>query len=222
MIGLWLIIGVTLVGLIIYWQLILAEGTYLGQGVVTLLYDWTAHKYNDIKDFDIQDEQKFLGQPLSRAVGENFAGIILDVATGTGRVPTVMRHLADFKGQVIGLDHSKKMLAIAKENNPGSPLLVADAMRLPFASNAVFLITCLEALEFLPQPGQGLTELVRVLKPGGILLTTRRRGWETVLMPGKTWTAQQIRQILQTLSLIDIMIIPWQVIYDQVWARKRL
>ncbi|MFQ5575708.1 MAG: class I SAM-dependent methyltransferase [Anaerolineae bacterium] len=209
------------VALLLYWQLIIAEGAYLGQKVVTLLYDRVAHKYNSIKAFDAQDERDFLGAPLIQALGNSFTEIVLDVATGTGRLPAAILQQPHFRGTVIGVDHSARMLAQAQKIGLSLTLVQADAMRLPFACNAVQGVTCLEALEFLPDPQGGLRELVRVLSPNGVLLTTRRTGWETILMPGKTWPEDKLRAILNQLPLAEISIIPWQDIYQQVWARKQ-
>ncbi len=213
---------ILLFALFLYWQLIIAEGAYLGQKVVTFLYDRVAHKYNAIKEFDPNDDRLLLAYPLSRTLGPAFDGIVLDVATGTGRLPIALRQFSPFQGQVIGLDHSRKMMAVARQSLPTLPLIVADAMRLPFASSAIPAVTCLEALEFLPDPKSGLRELTRVLTPNGILFTTNRVGWETKFMPGKTWAKEELRAILQEMQLSDITISPWLNIYNQVWARKRL
>jgi ubiquinone/menaquinone biosynthesis C-methylase UbiE len=217
----WIAVGLAaMAALILYWQLVIAEGVYLGQKIVTLLYDRVAHKYNDIKEFDEQDEYRFVGLPLSRALGYNFQGILLDVATGTGRLPLTMRRMSWFQGKLVGLDHSAKMLAMARQTLPDLPLVLADAMKLPFAENSINAVTCLEALEFLPSPVDGLEELVRVLSPGGVLLTTNRIGWEAKLMPGKTWKSSQFRSVLEQMPLTDVFFTPWLTIYEQVWARK--
>jgi hypothetical protein len=44
------LVTIFLIGLLLYWQLILAEGAYLGAPLVALLYDWTAEHYNKIKE----------------------------------------------------------------------------------------------------------------------------------------------------------------------------
>jgi ubiquinone/menaquinone biosynthesis C-methylase UbiE len=102
-------------------------------------------------------------------------------------------------------------------------------MALPFASNSVPVVTCLEALEFLPNPHTGLAELIRVLKPAskpyphrGWLIITNRIGWEARLMPGKTWSQAKLEAILAQYPLKYIDIQVWQEIYDLVWAQKRL
>ncbi len=220
----WWILGATggaaIIGAFLYWQLIIAEGVYLGQKIVTLLYDRVAHKYNNIKAFDKNDEHFFLGLPLQRALGHNYRGIVLDVATGTGRLPLVMSRLPTFQGRVMGVDHSARMLAVARRTMPKLPLVMANATRLPFAHNSVGAVTCLEALEFFPSPQQGVQELARVLSPGGVLLATNRVGWEAKLMPGKTWTTAQVKTIFAQASLTNVMVKPWLDIYDQVWATK--
>ena len=204
-----------------YWQIVITEGAYLGQWVVTLLYDRYAHKYNRVKEFNPQEEYHFLGLPLLHTLGADFDGVILDVATGTGRLPRAMTALPQFRGQVVGADHSRRMLAEALRTLPDTPLLVADALHLPFAAGSVGAATCLEALEFLPDPTAGLREMARVLAPGGTLLATNRIGWETKFMPGKTFSSVALTQILAELGFENIAITPWLDIYDQVWAVKK-
>ncbi len=222
---------VAVVGAVTYWQLIIAEGTYLGARLVALLYDWTAEKYNRIKGFNADDEDYCLGQPLVARLRGCPAATIVDVATGTGRIPLTVTRQLPYTGRVIGVDRSSKMLAVAKRDTAHlgerAFFIQADGMALPFASNSVPVVSCLEALEFFPNPAGGLAELVRVLQPAhnenpsqGWLLTTNRIGWEAKLMPGKTWSRAQLSEILCRLSLrcIDIQI--WQDIYDLVWAQK--
>ena len=226
-----LLLALLLLGLLLYWQLIIAEGAYLGAPLVALLYDWTAERYNKIKDFDEELERLTLGAPLANRLSRQPEALVLDVATGTGRIPLALFRQPGYRGRVIALDRASKMLRVAsRETAPFQDrlnFLQADAMALPFADNSVPLVTCLEALEFLPDPEQGLAELVRVLKPalpdqpdGGWLLFSNRIGWEAQLLPGKTWTRDKLMLILQQLPLgyADIRI--WQTIYDLVWAQK--
>ena len=230
---LWFILLLILLiaGLIIYWQFILAEGAYLGAPLVALLYDWTAERYNQIKDFDEEGERLTLALPLLNRLYTQPEALALDVATGTGRLPLVLLREPAYRGHIIGLDRASKMLAVARRDltpyEDRVSLVQADAMALPFASDSLPLVTCLEALEFLPNPKTGLAELVRVLRPAseahpdsGWLLTTNRIGWEARLMPGKTWRTPQLLVILKHLPLRYIDIRIWQTIYDQVWAQK--
>ncbi len=229
----WIIAGliILVVAIILYWQLILAEGAYLGAPLVALLYDWTAERYNKLKEFDKTTENFFVGQPLANRFHRRPNVMVLDVGAGTGRVPATLFDQPGYRGRVVGVDRASRMLAVARrelaEYAPRLTLIQADAMALPFASNSFPAVTCLEALEFLPNPRQGLAELVRVLEPatvdhsgGGWLLVTQRIGWEARLMPGKTWREDELAEILQSFPLQHIDIRPWEDIYNQIWAQK--
>jgi ubiquinone/menaquinone biosynthesis C-methylase UbiE len=225
------ILVLIIIGLILYWQLIIAEGAYLGAPLVALMYDWTAARYNSIKEFDPESEKFCLGQPLTNRLYRQPEALVLDVATGTGRIPLALFEQSDFRGRVIGLDRASKMLKVAgQDTTPFQKRLLfiqADAMALPFASHTFAAVTCLEALEFFPDPAAGLAELIRVLAPAsaaqpqaGWLLTSNRVGWEAKLMPGKTWSRAELEAILQRFPLQYLDIHVWQEIYDLVWAQK--
>ncbi len=221
-----LILALVVVGLAVYWQLVIAEGAYLGRRVVTLLYDWSASGYNQLKGFDDEDEDDFLGRPLAQQVLQPAdRAPVLDVATGTGRLPLTLLRQPEFAGAVVGLDLSTKMLRIAARQlvhcRGRAALLHAPAVPLPFADERFQVVTCLEALEFFDDAPAALGEMIRVLRPGGWLLITNRIGWEARLMPGRTWSRRQLIAILRGLPLTDISVRPWQTIYDLVWARKR-
>jgi ubiquinone/menaquinone biosynthesis C-methylase UbiE len=220
-----LILAFVIIVLVGYWQLIIAEGVYLGPRVVRWLYDWTAGRYDRTKSFDEADEDYFLGQPLAVALSARRRPFVLDVATGTGRLPLTLLRQPGFEGQVFGLDRSTKMLCVAQRHlaprADQSKLLLASAVPLPIADECFEAVTCLEALEFFPNAAVALSEMARVLRPGGWLLITNRVGWEAQLMPGHTWSRAKLILILRQLSLTDISVRPWQVYYDLVWARKR-
>jgi SAM-dependent methyltransferase len=48
--------------------------------------------------------------------------------------------------------------------------VVANAERIPFRSQEFYLVLCTQVLEYVPEPGLVLSEIHRVLKPGGRLL----------------------------------------------------
>ena len=214
--------GIVALGLLLYWQLIVAEGTYLGTTVVTLLYDIVAGRYDRIKGFDADDETRFLGKPLATVLEAVPAPFVLDVATGTGRVALALLAQPAFNGRIVGLDSARRMLDIAAQKvapyGNRVELLWHDAASLPFPDATFDAVTCLEMLEFTPDPAAQLAELVRVLRPRGLLLTTRRRGFDARLMPGKTYSREQMTAMLNGLNMDKVRIHPWQVDYDMVWA----
>jgi len=225
MVWVWVSVGCLVIAALLYWQLIVAEGTYLGPRVVTLLYDWIAPTYERIKQFDPAYEQWFLGLPLARALERIPAPLVLDVGTGTGRLPRALLFQPGFRGRVVGLDLSRRMLAEAAQRlNPyvGRVTLIwQDASMLPFLDDIFDAVTCLEVLEFTPDPRRVLRELVRVLRPGGVLLVSNRVGPDALLLPGRAFPRPDFEAFLRSLPLEEVQVRPWQVDYDLAWALKR-
>jgi ubiquinone/menaquinone biosynthesis C-methylase UbiE len=207
-----------------YWLLHITEGAYLGSGVVALLYDWTASRYDAIKGFTNADESWFLARPLLNRLAAVPAPLILDVATGTGRLPCALFREARFRGRIAALDLSRRMLeqaALKTERDAHRIVLLhQDAALIPFPDATFDAVVCLEALEFLPDARRVLREMARVLRPGGVLLTTNRRGWETRLFFGRAFTRRKLISLLSGMGLRGVTVQSWQQIYDLVWARK--
>ncbi len=220
----WALVGMALLWLtaLIYWQVFIAEGAYLGQRVVTWLYNITAQQYDRIKQYDPEMEALFLGRPLAEALRRLSAPLVLDVATGTGRLPLALFEQPGFRGQVVGLDASRSMLEVAahklRADRHRLTLIRRDAAQLPFHNGTFDAVTCLEMVEFTPNPEAQLAEAIRVLRPGGVFVTTRRRGFNARLMPGKTHSREEFRALLERLGLAYVEILPWQVEYDLVWG----
>jgi SAM-dependent methyltransferase len=218
-------LGLVVLVLIAYWQFVIAEGTYLGARAVTLLYDCSAHVYERIKGFNVGDEQWFLGLPLARALEMIPAPLVLDVATGTGRLPRAVLRQPAFEGRVIGLDLSRRMLheAVQRTAQFADRLtyIWQDAQTLPFEDDTFDAVTCLEALEFMPDPRRVITELVRVLRPGGVLLVTNRIGDDARFLPRRAFPRDDFGSMLQQAHpLEDVKIQVWQVDYDLAWGIK--
>ena len=218
------VLGLALLGVILYWQLIIAEGTYLGPKIVILLYDLYARAYENIKQYDAGDEQWFLGLPLAAALAEVPAPLVLDVATGTGRLPRALLRQPAFDGRVIALDLSRRMLHQATHRTAQFADRVThiwqDAQKLPFDDDTFDAVACLEALEFTPAPRAVLAELVRVLRPGGVLLVTNRIGKDARLLPKRAFPREEFESVLAAFPLESIKVRPWQMDYDLSWAIK--
>jgi ubiquinone/menaquinone biosynthesis C-methylase UbiE len=225
MTGLILLLVLVVIGAgFFYWSVVLTEGVYLGPRVVALLYDRGAGTYDRVKEFDAVDDAWDLAMPLQRAMRGVKGPLVLDVATGTGRLPLAMLRRLDFDGHVVGLDISLKMLQEARRKTAGHDdrviLLWKDALTLPFRDATFDAVACVEALEFMPEPHLGLKEMARVLRPGGTLLLTNRIGFDAFLMPGRTFSGGQLGDLLAPLSLTSVEIKTWQTYYDLVWAKK--
>jgi ubiquinone/menaquinone biosynthesis C-methylase UbiE len=219
-----IILTTAVLAALLYWLLVTTEGVYLGRRVVVWLYDITAHRYDRIKEFDPDAEQFFVIRPLLVRLRRVPNPLVLDVATGTGRLPSFLLDAPTFNGRIVGLDASAKMLQIAltklRPYGPRASLIQQVADKLPFAHNQFDLVTCLEALEFFPSDTAALQEMVRVLKPGGTLLVTRRKGGEAKLFVGRYRSVAQFEAVLTRIGLEEVHTNPWQVDYDQVFGRK--
>ncbi len=99
----------------------------------------------------------------------------LDIGTGTGLVA----HLVAAKvrpGTVIGIDLSDRMLSIARSKPAkNTQFLGMAAERLVFRPETFDLVTMGEALAYLADPGDALSEAHRVLRTGGRLAVSCQR-----------------------------------------------
>jgi len=96
---------------------------------------------------------------------------VLDLCCGTG---DVLLSLETRRGSpVLGSDFCHPMLLEARRKIAArgmrSPLLEADALALPLRADSLDLITVAFGFRNLANYRSGLTELARVLKPGGVL-----------------------------------------------------
>jgi demethylmenaquinone methyltransferase/2-methoxy-6-polyprenyl-1,4-benzoquinol methylase len=103
-----------------------------------------------------------------RDVLEHPDAVVLDLCCGTGDLSLELEPQA----QVIGCDfcHPMLVLALDKARHQHARRLTlaeADALRLPFASNSFDAVTVAFGLRNLESIEGGLTEILRVLKPGG-------------------------------------------------------
>jgi ubiquinone/menaquinone biosynthesis C-methylase UbiE len=98
------------------------------------------------------------------------AGIILDVATGTGVVALDLAKRTVHKGEIIGLDASRLMLKKALEKTETSAVhnvqfVLGDAHNLPFRDNLFDAVTCSFCLPWFTHPEIAIREMTRVVKP---------------------------------------------------------
>lgn len=102
------------------------------------------------------------GLALPYAVGAD----VLDAACGTGYGTRLLRVVAR---SVVGLDVSTSVEA-------GPPSVAGDVRALPFADASFDLLTAFEIIEHVLDQDRLVTELRRVLRPGGVLLLSTPHG----------------------------------------------
>ncbi len=100
------------------------------------------------------------------------AAVVLDIGTGPGRVPRMIAEKCP-QLSVTGVDLSPEMIAHATAANgqvsgPGQVVFqVADVADLPFSDGSVDLVVSSISMHHWDNVAAGLSEVVRVLRPGG-------------------------------------------------------
>jgi ubiquinone/menaquinone biosynthesis C-methylase UbiE len=207
---------------LLFWELRVCEGAHLGRRFVVWLYDLTASRYDRIKGFDFDWEQRFLGEPIKEVISGIPDAFLLDVGAGTGRLSRTLLPHWNIEGILVNLEPSNAMLAKGRQmvRSDQMPWVRGYAVPLPFSENTFDIVACLEILEFTPDPQETLEELVRVLHPGGWLLITNRIGWEARWILGHFFPRKSFSTVLENVGLRDATVYPWQMDYDLAWARK--
>jgi SAM-dependent methyltransferase len=157
-----------------------------------------------------------------------FGDRALDVACGTGVVTRELPYRVGKTGRVVGLDINPGMLAMARAIAPNLPIewMEGNAVSMPFPDASFDVVAAQQGLQFLPDKPAALSEMRRVLVPGGRLVLSvwrstrhnsafraleealaRRIGpARAALPPYSLGDAQLIRSILTTAGFKEIHI----------------
>ena len=198
------------------------EGIHIGPRLQAWLYDRWAEKYDhDKKDGQTQDVE-FLARPLLEKLANVPQPFILDVATGTGRLPFAVTSQNEFKGKIIAVDISHGMLKQAVKklalHRDQVNLVQYDAFPLPFPDETFDVVCCVEALELIGEKQAAVKELARVLRPGGTLLTSR--GTEESGRGVVVISVEALTSLLQNAGFENVEITPWWRVFNRVFAGK--
>lgn len=92
---------------------------------------------------------------------------VLDCGCGMGFYLMVMGNLWNL--DLVGLDADPERLRWAEEHGIPGELVLGDAQRLPFPDASFDAVLMTEVLEHLPDDDAALREVLRVLRPGGVV-----------------------------------------------------
>lgn len=99
---------------------------------------------------------------------------VLDVGTGTAQIPIeIVRRRSDV--DIVAIDLSREMLKLGQRNLERAGVAAAirlelvDAKRLPDPSASYDAVISNSIIHHIPEPLHSLREMVRVLRPGGVL-----------------------------------------------------
>ncbi|MGQ0774045.1 MAG: methyltransferase domain-containing protein [Pseudonocardiales bacterium] len=104
---------------------------------------------------------------LCAAAGVGPGQRLLDVACGTGIVARTAASLVEPEGKIVGCDLNEAMLTVARRVGPDIEFQHGDAAALPFPDGSFDIALCQLALMFFPDRHAALTEMGRVVRPGG-------------------------------------------------------
>jgi SAM-dependent methyltransferase len=127
---------------------------------------------------------------------------LLDVGCGPG---SITRGLAEAlaPGQVVGLDLSAETLAAAREDAAARGLTnlayqAGSVYELPFPDESFDVAYAHQVLQHLREPAQAVGEMLRVLRPGG-LIAAREVDWGTMAyFPADPWIDRFVEVHLAT------------------------
>lgn len=133
-------------------------------GAIATRYDLI----NDLQSLGLHCRWKKL---LVKMAGAKPGEKALDLCCGTGDIAFALRRDG---AEVVGLDFSPAMLAVARERGrpAGSAVqfIAGDALKIPFGDSMFDIVTVGYGLRNLASWERGLEEMVRVARPGGRLL----------------------------------------------------
>ena len=111
-------------------------------------------------------QRKQVLRALALAPGEH----VLDIGSGPGLLSYAMASVVGPEGRVCGIDLSPAMVAMAAKRcseQPWAEIRTGDAAQLPYPDESFDAAVSTQVYEYLPNIRAALTELHRVLRPGG-------------------------------------------------------
>jgi ubiquinone/menaquinone biosynthesis methyltransferase len=143
---------------------------------VRALFSTIANRYDFITVLLSFGRDRAWKRRLIRAAQLQEGDRVIDLACGTGDIA----FLASRRGaSVIGLDITARMVALARVKGIRAKadgalrtpsFTVGDMMALPFVASSADVVTTGYGLRNVPELDVAIDEIVRVLKPGGLLL----------------------------------------------------
>ena len=143
--------------------------------VVESMFDSIAWRYDFLNHFLSFGIDRLWRRKAINTIGRTHSPeYILDVATGTGDLAIASLRLKP--KTVTGIDISEKMLEIGKSKVAGKglseviKLQKGDSEKIPFEKEMFDAAMAAFGVRNFSDPLQGLSEMARVLKPGGIIM----------------------------------------------------
>ena len=126
-------------------------------------YDWVdvAENFRGLEAFFHRNRRRTVRRLLSRYRAET---PMLDAGCGTGL------NLASMPALSVGIDLNPRNLELIRDRLPQHQVVLGDIEAMPFEDRSFSTVVCTEVLEHVPYPDRALSEMARILKPGGLLV----------------------------------------------------
>jgi SAM-dependent methyltransferase len=105
-------------------------------------------------------------EPLTRTAGIAPGSRVLDVGCGTGEL---LEHLQDQGARPSGVDPAARMVELARARAVGADVRRGDVEHLPFDDAVFDAVLAVNAVQFAGDLDDALSEIARVLVPGGVV-----------------------------------------------------
>ena len=161
------------------------------------MFDGVAKNYDKANDLLSFGSARIWRKKVAKLVNSQPGQTILDLAAGTGSSSIVFLREGV---KVVAADFSNGMLEEGRKRHPELEFVFADASSLPFADQEFDTVTISFGIRNVEKTEVALSEMLRVLKPGGKLVVC-----EFSRIPNKllhTLYRFYLRNILPTLSAV--------------------
>ena len=153
--------------------------------------EWSDKHYRDM----IVEQRKFLWPEDYVEILAKWMGLVqgmtaVDVGCGLGYLGYTYWPYFGKKGKYIGIDCSENLLkdaaSAARDWAKGgkTEFIKADAYKLPLHDDSVDWVMCQTLLMHLKEPERALGEMIRILKPGGLIMCKEPDNLSAVLQIG--------------------------------------
>jgi arsenite methyltransferase len=120
---------------------------------------------------DVIEQRRIVMGMLEPALGEH----VLDIGVGPGLLAAEIAAAVGPEGAVSGIDLSETMLAMAatraeRDGSARIELRIAGAEELPYPDATFDAVVSTQVFEYVPDVPRAISEIWRVLKPGGRVL----------------------------------------------------
>ena len=115
-------------------------------------------------------------ETMIEAIALSHGDRVLDIACGTGIVARLAAERLGDTGEIVGVDISADMLAVARDLGPGIAWREGSASALPLQDGEQFdVITCQQGLQFFPDKSGAAAQMRRALAQRGRLVVATWR-----------------------------------------------